>query len=141
MIKVDHVKEKGRGIIATEIIKKKQVIETSPTHSFSKNHRQFIDKTNLFAYYFVMPSEYQKKTKANKEDAYMVFGLSSFCNHSEDPNAKIHWFKNETGVWISLISIKNIAVNEEVTMSYANIEDYSLAHDFVDNKKKRAITC
>jgi hypothetical protein len=37
MIKINHVKGKGRGVIATKIIKKNQVIETPPTHSFSKN--------------------------------------------------------------------------------------------------------
>jgi hypothetical protein len=83
-----------------------------------------------------MPSEYQQQIKTNEEDTYIVFGLSSFCNHSKDPNAKIHWFKNETGLWISLSALKTIEVDEEITMSYANIDDYSLAYHFVDNKKE-----
>lgn len=60
-----------------------------------------------------------------------MFGLASFCNHAEKPNARVEWVENEVGLWSHLIAQKDIEVNEEVTLFYTNIDEYQQASKFV----------
>lgn len=62
---------------------------------------------------------------------YLVFGLASFCNHAEKPNASVKWVENEIGLWSHLIAQKDIKEGEEVTLFYTNIDEYSEAEKFV----------
>lgn len=132
MLKIDRISGKGRGIIATQIIEKGMLIEAAPVCTFSPEQRKLIDKTVLFKYYFVKPSEYN----STKEYAsgHIVFGLSSFCNHSERPNAKVEWVENDDGSWAHLTAIKDIRPDEEVTLFYTNIDEYFSSHKFIQVK-------
>jgi hypothetical protein len=129
MLKVVWIKGKDRGTIATKKIEKGDLIEASPTCSFPPEQRELIDKTSLFEYYFVRQSEY---SDANKwVNGYIVFGLTSLCNHSKKPNARIQWIEDKCGLWTHLIAIESIDVAEEVTISYTNIEEYPPTKDFI----------
>ncbi|MBT9317751.1 SET domain-containing protein, partial [Leptothoe spongobia] len=62
---------------------------------------------------------------------YFVFGLASFCNHTEEPNSYVDWVENEVGLWSHLITKKDIKQGEEVTVFYTNIDEYPDADNFV----------
>lgn len=131
MLKVVLVPKKGRGVVATQYIKKGTLIEAAPTCSFPTQQRELVDKTNLSIFYFVKPSEY---TATNKNvEGHIVFGLSSFTNHSKTPNAKIEWKEDERGLWANLVALEDIQVDNEVTIFYTNIDTYTLADSFIEN--------
>lgn len=117
--------------MATQLIKKGTLIEAAPTCSFPTQQRELIDQTELSIFYFVKPSEYNQKNK--NVAGHIVFGLASFTNHSQTPNAKIEWKEDECGLWTHLIALEDIQVNDEVMIFYANIDAYTLADDFVEN--------
>jgi len=122
-LKVDRISGKGCGLIVMKTIKKGELIEAAPTCGFPPEHRKTIDKTELSKYCFVKPSEYNDaETPA---PGYIVFGLSSFCNHSEKPNAEVKWVEDDLGQWACLTALRDINPGEEVTMYYANIDEYS----------------
>jgi hypothetical protein len=128
MIKVENVAGKGRGIIATTSIVRGTSIEWAPVAPFQARQWQWINKTDIFKYCFAHPQNYN----ADKDtDGYIVFGLSSLCNHSTNPNAYINWVQRETGLWVNLIALSSIQAEEEVSISYTNIDRYSCASNFV----------
>lgn len=128
MIQVKQFPKKCRGIVATKMIAKETEIEVSPTVSFSAAQRDIIDKTELQKYYFVIHSEYETNPKVG---GHIVFGLSSLCNHSETPNAYINWVKDEMGLWAHLIALQDIQAGDEVCLYYTNIDEYTLAREFI----------
>jgi SET domain-containing protein len=128
MIEVTKIPNKGRGIIATQDIPQGTLIEASPAITFPLKQRLNINETELFKYYFVQPSEYGKSQTVN---GYLVFGLVSLLNHAEQPNTRINWIEDQVGLWSHLIAEKDIKAGEEVTMSYANIDEYANANKFV----------
>ncbi|OAB56171.1 SET domain-containing protein-lysine N-methyltransferase [Phormidium willei BDU 130791] len=122
MIEIQLFPEKGRGVVATQLIPQGTLIEKSPVVEFSIKDRSLLDSTKVFKYYFVIPSEYDKSKQVK---AYIVFGLASFCNHSETPNTYINWVEEETGLWAHLIASEDIKPGEECSLFYTNIDQYS----------------
>ncbi len=129
MLKIEKIADKGRGVVATESIEKGAVIESSPVCQFSSEQRQLISKTPLFDYYFVKPSEYQDG-ETREDNGYIIFGLASFCNHAQSPNAEIKWLSDEVSSWAQLIALQNIQPAEEITLFYTNIDEYPQAETF-----------
>lgn len=127
MIEVKKITNKGRGIIATEAIPKGKLIEAAPVVTFPLEEIPNIHQTKIFQYYFVQPVEYGQGKTMN---AYLAFGLVSLLNHSENPNSKVNWIEDEVGLWSHLIAEIDIKAGEEVTMFYANINEYSDAKFF-----------
>ncbi len=128
MIEVTKIPNKGRGIIATQDIPKGTLIEAAPVVIFSSKQRLKINETELFKYYFVRQSEYSKSKNVN---GYLALGLVSLLNHADQPNARVDWIEDEISLWSHLIAEKDIQQGEEVTMFYANIDDYTSANKFV----------
>ena len=128
MIEVKKMPNKGRGIIATQDIPKRTLIEVAPVGTFPLEAGANMKATEFFKYYFVRPSEYGK-SKTLK--GYLVFGLASLCNHEENPNARVEWLEDEIGLWSHLIAQKDINKGEEVTLFYTNIDEYADADNFV----------
>lgn len=128
MIEVKKIPNKGRGIIATEDIPKGKLIEAAPMVTFSLQQIPNINQTELFKYYFVKP---QADHKIKNMNGYFIFGLVSLLNHAENPNAYINWIENEVGLWSHLIAQKDIKAGQEVTMFYANIDEYADAKKFI----------
>lgn len=127
MIGVKLFPGRGRGIVAQQFIVKGALIETAPVCSFSPEQWSAIDKTDLFKYCFVRPSEYSSNKTV---EGYIIFGLSSLCNHSKNPNAYIEWKRDEIGLWAHLIALQDIPSQAEVFLFYTNISDYPTAHEF-----------
>jgi hypothetical protein len=129
MLEIKLIAEKGRGAVATQSIQKGILIEKAPVASFPPDQREVIQDTEIGPYYFVRPTEYDSED--SKVKGYIVFGLSSFCNHSEQPNAKIEWCKDRIGLWAKLTALQDIQAGEEVTIFYTNIDEYP-TEEFVD---------
>jgi len=129
MLKVAWIPGKGRGVITTRSIKKGDVIEVSPVCPFPPEHRKVIAETALSEYCFVRPCEYDRsKEQAN---GHIVFGLSSFCNHSGEPNAVVKWVMNDLGLLAHLTALRDIQSREEITLFYVDIDTYSMSDTFV----------
>lgn len=122
MIDIKNFPNKGRGVVATELISKGTLIEKAPVVSFPPEQRTILDKTEVFKYYFVIPSEYDRTKEVG---GYLVFGVASFCNHSQKPNTHINWVEDEKGLWAYLIASQDIEAGEECLLFYTNIDEYS----------------
>ncbi|MDJ0582496.1 SET domain-containing protein-lysine N-methyltransferase [Crocosphaera sp.] len=125
MIEIQKILDKGRGVICTQQILKGTVIEIAPVSVIPHEQICKIDGTEVFKYYFVQVDEY---ADSSVYKAYLVFGLVSLSNHSEDPNSEVSWVENEVGLWCHWIATKNIEPGEEVTLCYANFEEYLDIH-------------
>jgi hypothetical protein len=120
-LRVAKVSAKGRGVFAKTTIHAGQVIEEAPSWGFSATDEILINQTGAFEYYFVR----NDRDISNEElKGYLVFGLISIVNHSATPNARIRWTDRDSGAWASIIAIRDIAVGEEITHKYTNIDAY-----------------
>lgn len=128
MIYIKELPNKCRGVVAKIYIKKGTLIESAPTVSFSPEDREIIKKTQLFGHYFVKSDEYIRGKPCK---GYLVFGLISLCNHSDNPNAYVKWIETDTWLWAYLIATKDIEPGEEITLYYINIDEYSNISEFV----------
>lgn len=126
MIDVRHIPKKGRGLIAVQPIYAGTLIEVAPVASFPAEERAIVDKTSVFPYYFIQPSEYRQSKESR---GHFVFGIVSLCNHADEPNACVKWVENEVGLWTHLMALKDIEPGEEVTMYYTNVDEYSFRND------------
>ncbi len=121
LIQIQILPGKGRAVIANLTIEKGRLIESAPTKCFSAEDREIMKKTSAFTHCFVRADEYKQGKPCR---GFMVFGLSSLCNHSNHPNARIEWEARETGVWANLVSLRDIEAGEEITLYYTDIEEY-----------------
>ena len=97
----------GRGVFATDDIKKGEVIEKCPTILMSSEDFNLIKKTTLNYYYF----EY-----SDKNPAVIVLGYGSLYNHSYAPNSRyLYDYKNDLLV---IKAIDDIKKGEEIFFNY-----------------------
>jgi uncharacterized protein len=107
-IKFTAIKGKGRGMITTKQIKPNTIIESSPVIVMTKEEQKLIDKTRLHDYIFLWQED--------ESQCAMAQGYISVYNHSYDSNCDyIMDFQNDI---ISIITVKNIAAGEELTINY-----------------------
>lgn len=126
---VKTVLRKGRGVFANIPFKIGDLIERAPTWGFDHAQANLLDRTGLFEYYFVRHDRY---LKGDLLTGYVVFGLTSIVNHSLNPNAQIVWTDAASGAWASIVAIRNIEVDEEITHRYTNISAYPHGIKFID---------
>ncbi|MDA9535739.1 hypothetical protein ACM41_05465 [Bradyrhizobium sp. CCBAU 21362] len=126
---VKTVPGKGRGVFANVPFKLGDVIECAPTWGFDHAQAKLLDRTGLFEYYFVRHDRHLKKDSLT---GYVVFGFISIVNHSSNPNAQIVWADAASGAWASIVAIKDIKVDEEITHRYTNISAYPHTINFTD---------
>ena len=108
MITVGESIGKGRGIFAREKILKGQKIEEAPVVVLPAAEIELLEKTVLQDYYFLWGED--------KDQAAMVLGLCSLCNHSYNPNA-IYERKLES-LTMEFVALRDIEAGEEVTVNY-----------------------
>lgn len=126
---VKNVPGKGRGVFANIPFKAGDVIDRAPTWRFDSTQAQLLDRTGVFQYYFV---RHDGGIEGDPSTGYVVFGLISIVNHSFHPNAQIVWTDAASGAWASIVAIKDIKVNEEITHRYTNISAYPHTINFID---------
>lgn len=119
---------KARGVLAAQNISIGTLLEVAPVSIIPPEQLSILKKTEIFRYYFVQPSKYLQDNPLN---GYLVFGLASLCNHSQEANARVEWVKDEVGLWSHLVAKKDIKPGEEVTLFYTNINEYPDSGNFV----------
>lgn len=108
--RLDLIPGKGRGVLAQRAFMPGDLIETAPTVELSVPDCQTLETTPLGDYYFAHPE--------NIDAGCLIFGLTSFLNHSDAPNAQIEWRHDETGWRIDLYAIAEIPEGAEITRTY-----------------------
>ncbi|RWP68822.1 SET domain-containing protein-lysine N-methyltransferase [Mesorhizobium sp.] len=124
---VKTVPGKGRGLFANINFKIGDLIERAPTWEFDDRQANVIDLTGILQYYFVRGDK-----NLSPLARYVVFGLASLVNHSVNPNSETVWTDQESGAWASLVAIRDIKPDEEITQTYTNIPDYPKTIKFVE---------
>ena len=130
MVRLSQVAGKGRGLLATRAIPPGTCIELAPGVRIAARDRELIDRTGLFAYSFADPETFGRGDHGG-HGCLFAFGLLTFCNHSEHPNAAVAWIEDEVGLWARLEAVLPIAENEEITLFYTNISEYSATDLFI----------
>jgi len=108
--------KRGRGVFATERISMNTTIEIAPVIVLSKEDRQIVEQTLLYDYIF----EWGEDQKL----AAVALGYVSIYNHAVHPNCS--YDMNEEDQTISIITLKDIEIGEELFINYnAETEDAS----------------
>jgi SET domain len=131
MFRLARIAGKGRGLLASEAIAAGSVIERAPVVRLADADRAVVDRTALFAYTFVDPEAFGPDTPGEGHDCLLAFGNLTFCNHSAQPNATVRWMSDDVGWWASLEALRSIAADEEITLYYTNISEYSAGDLFI----------
>lgn len=100
--------ERGRGIFAAANILEGEIIETCPMLVVKPADIAFIDKTDLYNYYFLWGDDH--------DHAAIALGFGSLYNHSTTPNAYYAMDFEEKSMLI--IALKPIAPMEEIFFNY-----------------------
>jgi len=108
MIFVGDCAGKGRGIFAQRKICEGEKIEEAPVVVLPASEIEFLDKTVLQDYYFVWGED--------EEQAAIMLGLCSLCNHSYSPNAIFNLLPERSA--IEFIALRDIERGEEITINY-----------------------
>lgn len=128
-IYIKTVPGKGRGVFANIRFEVGEVIDRAPTWGFDGATAKLLDRTGVFEYYFL---RYDRHLKGDPVAGYVVFGWSSIVNHSSNPNARSVWTEEESGAWVSVVAIKDIEIDEEITHRYSNLSAYPHTIKFID---------
>ncbi len=111
---VRQTSDKGRAIFATANIPKHSVIMQSQAILLQKEDYRRLGETALWPYRFALG-----------EQCAFVFGDISFCNHSDTPNATVSWTRlTPTAAVATLLALTDICANDEIEITYSDIEEY-----------------
>lgn len=108
MIVVGASPGKGRGVFASRRIPAGDVIEEAPVIVLPGAEIEHLERTVLQDYYFLWG--------ADEEDAAILLGLCSLCNHSYQPNT-VFVPRPETCT-IRFVALRDIEAGEEITTNY-----------------------
>lgn len=110
----------GIGVFAKSKIKSYTTLERTLAVPLPTEQQSSLFSTVIWEYHFVT----SHCLVDEPTDGHLLLGLASICNHSWNANAEVLWLRDDTGVWGTLRSIKDVRQGEEVTIFYTNIEDY-----------------
>ena len=100
--------KRGRGVFATEDIKKGTVIEVSPVIVLTARERKIVEQTKLFDYLF----EWGK----NKKMACVALGYVSVYNHDYSSNCEYDMDYDDRTIKIT--TVKLVKKGEELFVNY-----------------------
>jgi uncharacterized protein len=107
MFEVRRSSRHGRGLFATEPITRDTVLMQAPVLLIAADQRDALQATIVDDYVYEWDDD---------GTAALVLGVSSMCNHADEPNAYL-WLVPD-GPSAELVSIAEIAEGEEITVSY-----------------------
>jgi len=115
-IKIVKIQGKGRGVVATEDIKKGEIIETVPIVFISDKEAKAIeDLSEILDYYYLFQTDINKHC--------IMLGYGSLYNHSkENPNADVD-YDDEPKNFLTFEAIKDIKAGEEIVYDYEFDDD------------------
>jgi uncharacterized protein len=117
-IKIVDIKGKGRGVVATEDIKKDEIIEYCPVIFLSDEEVNFLkNDSKVLKFYYLWQYAIDKHC--------LMLGYGSLYNHSKNPNADVDYDTKEPKNYLIFEAIKDIKAGEEISMDY----------EFDDNKE------
>jgi len=109
----------GRGLFANEDIAPGELIVVSPALVVDRGELN----TLLTQYAFIL--DRSSGTCTNTGSVGLVFGPTSICNHSDEPNAKVTFSdRDNSGVEAELCSVRQIRPDEEIVIRYADASLY-----------------
>ncbi|MDY0008781.1 MAG: SET domain-containing protein-lysine N-methyltransferase [Bdellovibrionales bacterium] len=114
---------KGRGVFCTKPIKKGEELEVTPALLLNETETSTIDQTHLVNYTFItgdISAQLRKKSGIKNPDhaSSVLFGIMTFCNHDEKPNAAIEWEEEDGTVFFTLRATRAIPKNTEICTTY-----------------------
>jgi len=108
VVEIKGSPKRGRGVFATENIKKGTVLETSPVIVLSEKERKTIEKTLLFDYIFEWGND--------KKKACVALGYVSMYNHNYEANCEYEMdFKMKL---MTIKTVRAIKKGEELFVNY-----------------------
>lgn len=122
-IGISNRAQKGRCLVAVQDFKQGDLIVEAPAYELPKHDLLSVRQLDLYKYIFFDPSKYGGPR--SDAEPYLVFGPLTFCNHSSSPNAFVQWQSQGSIVSVQLCASRRICENDEITMRYANIDQYS----------------
>lgn len=115
-IKVVNIKGKGRGVVATQNIKKNETIEYCPVVFLSDEEAELFKKdTTVLHFYYMWQYAIRKYC--------IMMGYGSLYNHSSNPNADVNYDTKKIKDYLIFKAIKNIKKGEEVVYDYEFDDD------------------
>lgn len=118
-VKVVGIQGKGRGVVATQNIKKGEIIEYCPVIFLSDKEVDFIkNKSDILKFYYLWQYAIDKYC--------LMLGYGSLYNHSSNPNADVDYNTKKSKNYLIFQAIKNIKSGEEIVYDY----------EFDDNKEE-----
>lgn len=108
MIAIGPAGEKGRGVFARSPIARGTLIEEAPVVVLPASQIGHLRRTILDEYCFKWGSDW--------DEAAILLGTCSICNHSFDPNAVFVCHFEE--LTIAFFALCDIAAGEEITINY-----------------------
>src|SRR5258706_5803176 len=116
--------KRGRGVFATDNIKKGTVLEIAPVIVLTATERKIVEKTKLFDYIF----EWGK----HKKMACVALGYISLYNHEYESNCEYEMnFEERT---MTIKTVRAIKKGEELSVNY-NAEPNDKTRVWFDKKK------
>lgn len=114
---------KGRGVYCVSDIRAGEVLETTPAIILNEAATDRVDNTLLSNYTFVTGSVSKRmraamRVKKPADASSVVFGLLTFCNHDEHPNAEVIWEEIGGTLYYILRATRRIPKNTEICTTY-----------------------
>jgi len=114
---------KGRGVFCRTAINAGEILEITPTIILNDKDTEAVSDTLLNDYVFTV-GEVTKRMKQRtgvrrpENSSSVIFGLISFCNHSEEPNAEVVWEERGNTIYHYLRATRKIPKNTEICTTY-----------------------
>lgn len=130
------IPSKGRGVFCKRDIKQGEIIEIAPSVVLD---RKEIEDISLAHYAFETDNLSKSlmaslKVKKPEETACIILGITSICNHSNNPNASWDDINELYTVYFKLEAMVDIPKNTEICVSYG--DDWFNVRNYIKNGKK-----
>jgi hypothetical protein len=120
-----HVGIKGRGVFCRTPIKRGEVLEVTPAVILNERATDVVDGTILMNYNFIIgniskPMRLKAEVKKSRAASSVIFGIMTFCNHDERPNAEILWEEKDGTLYYTLQATRAIPADTEICTTYGS---------------------
>ncbi len=118
-----ETRARGRGLFCTSKIRKGEELEATPAIILTEDMTKNVDKTILGNYVFKVgdiSKKLQKRVgiKTLEKTSCVIMGITSFCNHDENPNAVVVWEQRGGTLYHVLQATNDIPKDTEICTSY-----------------------
>ena len=127
MIYVDNAGPAGRGVFATQTILPTVEIERAPAAPITAEERKAMKGMDFGEYPFVDRGEYAKRDDIRKRlpcPGFVAFGLSSIVNHSDRPNVRVDFIKEDGHWWAIMRAVTIIRAGDQLLLDYPDVTEY-----------------